>query len=116
MTCVDTIKAPIYDGADNIISLVLIADGDVLADLSAVTRVVVDLDGSQIIDSDVVGGSVIWYNEQELYRGQLVDVLRLQLGDQGLIPGSYPDVAITVYDAIYTNGLRVENDILFTVT
>ncbi len=116
MTCFTTIKAPVYTGSDNIIRLVLIADGDVLADLSAITRVVLDLDGgTTVIDTDVVGAGVIWWTDQDQYRGQTVDVLSLQLGDQGIAVGTYENVALTIYDAIYVNGLRVENDLVLTV-
>lgn len=114
MGCSAPIAAPIYTGRDNVIRLVLFQDGDVLADLSAVTRVTIDLGGT-VIDSDIAGGSVIWWTDQEAYRGQNVDVLSLQLGDQGIAAGAYSDVVIVVYDAIYTNGLRLENDIKLTV-
>ncbi len=116
MNCYATIKSPVYNGSDNIITLVLIADGAVLADLSGVTRVVLDLDGgTTVIDTDVVGGGVIWWTDQSEYRGQTVDVLRMQLGDQNIAAGTYSDVALTVYDSIYLNGLRVENDLVLTV-
>lgn len=117
--CAKAISASVYSGADNIIRLVLIADGDVLRDLSAVTRVTVtvtDENGVEtLIDSDVVGGSVIWWTDQQDYRGSPTDVLSLQLGDQGLAAGSYPKTEIKIYDAIYTNGLMVENDLKLTV-
>ena len=45
-----------------------------------------------------------------------MDLLRLQLGDQGITAGTYDDVAIIVYDSTYTNGLQVENDIRITVS
>ena len=97
------------------ISLVLVADGSVLSDLSAVTRVVIDLDGVTTVDSDIAGSSVIWWTDQATYMGSLVDVLRLQLGDQSIAEGEYPDAAVIVYDATYALGLRVENAIEVTV-
>jgi len=116
MNCANPIAAPVYIGRDNVIRLVLIRDGDVLSDLSAVTRVTVDLDGgTTVIDSDLAGGSVIWWTDTTEYRGASVDVLSLQLGDQGIAAGVYDDVAIVLYDAVYTNGLRLENAVKFTV-
>ena len=116
MSCSPSIAAPVYSGRDNVITLVLEADGARLADLSAVTRVTVDLDGgTTVIDSDVVGGSVIWWTDQITYRGAATDVLRLQLGDQSLPAGTYGDVGITLFDATYVLGLRVENTVRLTV-
>ncbi len=114
MRCSAAILASVYNGADNTITLVLIADGDLLVDLSGVTRVVVELDPSNIVDSD--SSSAIRWTEQESYRGQVTDVLRLQLGGEGLAVGEYAGVKITVYDsADYLNGIRVENNIKITV-
>lgn len=116
MSCAQAIRAPVYIGRDNVIRLVLITDGDVLADLSAVTRVTLDLDGgTTVVDSAIAGGSVIWWTDTDTYRGATVDVLSLQLGDQGLTAGTYSDVELVIYDAIYTNGLRLENDLQLTV-
>jgi len=107
MACSNPIAAPVYIGRDNIIRLVLFRDGTVLDDLSGVTRVTVDIDGgTTVIDSDVVGGSVIWWTDTTQYHGQTVDVLSLQLGGQGIAAGTYTDVKLVVYDAIYTNGRR----------
>lgn len=116
MACYDALAAKVFTGRDNIIRLVLIADGDVLADLSGVTRVVVDMDGgTTVIDSDIAGGGVIWWTDQQSYRGQTVDVLSLQLGDQSIPVGAYSDVELIVYDSTYPNGLRVENAVKITV-
>lgn len=117
MTCTNVIAAPVYSGRDNVISLILEADGVVLDSLAAVTRVTVDMDGGvTVLDSDIVGSSVIWWTDSTTYRGDTVDLLRLQLGDQGITAGTYDDVAIVVYDSTYTNGLQVENDIRITVS
>lgn len=108
--------APVYSDRDNVIRLVLIAGGDVLADLSAVTRVTLDLDGgTTVIDSASAGPGVIWWTDTSAYRGATVDVLSLQLGDQGIAPGAYGDTELVIYDAIYTNGLRLENTLSLTV-
>ena len=116
MSCSAPIAAAVYTGRDNVISLVLEADGERLADLSAVTRVTVDLDGGMtVIDSDVVGASVIWWTDQVSYRGALTDVLRLQLGDQSLAVGTYDDVEIILFDVTYPLGLRIETPVRITV-
>lgn len=109
------IEAGVWTGRDNALALVLIADGQAVADLSGVTRAVVDLDGSQVVDSDLVGAGVIWWNEQESYRGALVDVLKLRLGGQGLTPGVYQNVEVVVYDGNNPNGLIVETGTKITV-
>jgi len=116
MACSNPIAAPVYIGRDNIIQLVLFRDGAVLDDLSGVTRVTVDLDGgTTVIDSDIAGGSVIWWTGTAQYHAQTVDVLSLQLGDQSIPAGTYTDVKLVLYDAVYTNGLQLENTIKLTV-
>lgn len=115
MTCAQPILAPIYLGRDNLLRLVLSHDNAVLADLSAVTRVVVTFDADNVIDSDTAGAGVIWWTDTASHRGQTVDVLSLQLGDQAIPAGVYDEVAIVIYDATYTNGLRIENAIKLTV-
>lgn len=116
MYCAAPILAGVYSGRDNVISLVLVADGAVLSDLSGVTRVTVDLDsGTTVIDSDIAGSSVIWWTDSEAHRGETVDVLRMALGSEAIAAGTYDDVEIVVYDATYPDGLRVENDIRLTV-
>jgi len=117
MSCASRIAARVYLNRDNILQLVLFRDGDVLTDLSAVTRVTVDLDGgTTVVDSDIAGGSVIWWTDTTQYRGREVDILSLQLGDQGITAGVYEDVAVVIYDAVYTNGLRLETPLKLTVT
>lgn len=115
MTCAQQILAPVYRGRNNLLRLVLSHDNAVLADLSAVTRVVVTLDADNIIDSDSVSSGVIWWTDTAQHRGQTVNVLTLQLGAQNIPAGVYDGVQITIYDATYTNGLRVENAIKLTV-
>lgn len=111
---------PVYTGRDNVERLVLFDRNEPL-DLAPVTRVTIDLNGT-VIDSDITGAGVIWWTDQQAYRGQTVTVLSLQLGDQGLTPGNYGDgeddlgpVELVVYDAMYLNGLRIENPIAVTV-
>ena len=115
MPCLDAIAAPVYAGRDNVLTLVLYADGVLLADLSGVTRAVVDLDGgTTVIDSDSAPGA-IWWTDTANHRGQSVDVLTLQLGNQGIAAGTYSGVEVILYDSTYPNGLQVENPITLTV-
>jgi hypothetical protein len=111
MSCSPPIDAPVFTGRDNVITLVLHADGAPLSDLSAVTRVTVDFDGgTTVIDSDVVGGSVVWWTDQVMDRGALTDVLRLKLGGEGITEREYVGVRVVLFDgASYPNGLQVEN-------
>lgn len=116
MTCAPAIALNVYNGRDNVETLVLFRDGAVISDLSGVSRVTVDVDGgTTVIDSAVVGSSVIWWTDTTTYRGSTVDVLRLQLGGQSITAGTYTGVEIVTYDATYPNGLRVENTIKMVV-
>lgn len=115
MGCPESIRDKVFDGRDNVLRYVLYADGDALADLSGVTRVTIDPGGAaSLIDSAVVGSGVIWWTDQAQHRGETVDVLSLKLGGQGVALGTYENVEIVVYDAVYTNGLEVETDIELT--
>ena len=101
MTC--SVSETVYLNRDNTIQLVLSSDGVAVADLSAITRIVVTV-GSTTIDSAVVGSSVIWWTDQDTYDGALVDVLKLKLGHQSLSAGAYEDCRITYYDPARPNG------------
>ena len=114
MTCNAEVLAPIYTGKDNRVSLILFGNGRVLTPLASVTQVIVEI-GGLTIDSTIVGQAVIWWYESVPYRGEEIDVLRLKLGNLGIPAGTYDNVEITIFDAIYTNGLQIENNIIFTV-
>ena len=109
-----TTSARVYNGRDNIISLVLLDDGVVLTDLSPVTRATVEVAGV-LIDSATAGADVIWWSQQAEYEGQMIDVLRLRLGEQGIPAGVYNDVDVVIYDSVYIQGLRVQTPVEFTV-
>lgn len=116
MTCNAPIALSVYPPHDNVDTLILEPDGVVLGDLSAVTRVTVDLGGTTtLIDSAVVGSSVIWWTDQLSHRGKTIDVLRLRLGGQSIPAATYSGVKIAVYDGVSINGLRIKNDITITV-
>ncbi len=114
MSCNAEVLAPIYTGNDNRVSLILFGNGRVLTSLASITQVIVEIAGLTF-DSTVVGQTVIWWFESVEYRGEEIDVLRLKLGNLGIPAGTYEDVEITIFDAIYTNGLKIENNIIFTV-
>ena len=114
MKCFGDIDATVYNGTDNSFALVLGADGKVLNELDGITRATIAINGT-VIDSDIAGGAVIWWTDQQQHRGQLVDVLKFRLGHEGLTPGEYAG-SVEIYDAAaYVNGLRLENDLAVTV-
>jgi len=98
---------------DNEFALFLLSRGVPLADLSDITRVVLEVDG-QTIDSAVVGSSVIWWSDSEEWRpGQLKPVVKFKLGNVGdgeggllLEPGVVHGCKIVTYDAGHPNGLE----------
>ena len=109
------IAETVYNGRDNIITLVLSNNGSVITDLSGVTRVVVKIDDSTTVDSDVVGSSVIWWTDSLTYRGATTDVLRFKLGGQSLDAGEYQGVEVVFYDGNLTNGAQLQSGMTLTV-
>lgn len=100
----------VINGSDNVVRIALYAKGVALADLAALTRATVAFGvDAVLIDSVVVGSSVIWWTDSETYRGASTDVLSLALGGQSIPAGTYEDVKIKIYSAAYTGGLQVEN-------
>ena len=115
MGCDTAIAAPVYNGYDNELRLILFNAGQALADLSGLTRVTVSPGGAAaVIDSDTAPGAIRW-SDQESYRGQAVDVLTLKLGGEGLPAGVYEGVELVIYDAVYINGLKLETPLKLTV-
>jgi hypothetical protein len=108
-------------GRDNIVSLFLTTTpaqtglSSVLADLSAITRVLLVL-GDTTIDSDVVGSEVIWWTDQkadENDNGTLKDVLKLRLGAvlQSLeLPSGDYEQHVVAYDSDHALGLAYRDD------
>ena len=109
------IAESVYNGRDNIITLVLSNNGAVITDLTGLTRVTVKMDATTTIDSDVVGSSVIWWSDSVTYRGASTNVLRLALGGQSLTAGEYSGVEVVVYDATLTNGAQLQSPLKLTV-
>lgn len=119
MRC-DVPIADIYIGKGNVMKYAL-KDGCVaLNDLSAITRVVIDI-GSVSVDSSVVGDTVIWWDDQiDDYQGStedgtsVIDVVSARLGEQSIPEGIYYYGKITVYDPenplgiVWDSNLKVE--------
>jgi len=85
----------VYLGHDNTVDLLLKADGEAV-DLSSVTRMTLDVDGTTI-DSDESGDAFDWSGETT---GKVV----LALGAEELSNGRYT-ATLTVYDPSNTNGI-----------
>lgn len=94
----------VFNGTDGVIQYALLDDCSAVADLAAVTRVTIKV-GTVTVDSDVVGSSVIWWDEQITYRGQAIDVVTARLGGQGITAGEYLGGRLTVYDPVNPNGI-----------
>jgi hypothetical protein len=90
---------------DNASHLFLTEKGQIVG-LSSVTRVVITINGTDY-DSDDLGATRIWWNEQEVYDedGELHDVLKFKLGDQAITPGEYINCRVTLYDVSNPNGV-----------
>lgn len=113
----DIAQFNVINGSDNVVRIALYAKGVALADLAAITRATVDFGGAvTLVDSAVVGSSVIWWTDSETYRGASTDVLSLSLGGQSIPAGTYEDVKIKIYSAAYDDGLQVENRLRAIVT
>ncbi len=99
----------VFNGRDNVIEWTLTEDGEAF-DLSAVTRYIIDFDGTQTADSNVdpsaFDGS-----------GGVTGVLRLQLGQltTPIDPGTYHDAKLVIYTAAATAGIVWQDGIGFRV-
>ena len=104
----------------NISEWVITDDGTPLDDLSSLSRAVICV-GSDTVDSDVDGSSVIWWTDSVTsitlpdgtsYTG---DVLRSRMGKADLTVGEHEDCRIVVYDTDYPDGLVVTSNMRVTV-
>lgn len=96
----------VYQGRDNAIDLVLLADGEPVA-LDVITRVVLEV-GETTLDSDALGlgvGQPFDPTKSVTYEGASVDALTLRLGGQGLTPGDHDNCRLIVYDPDHPSGL-----------
>ena len=115
MTCIYPVLCDqVYNGRDNVISLVLSNEGSVITDLSSLTRATITI-GATTIDSDVVGSTVIWWTDTVTHLGVTTDVLKFKLGGQSLTAGEYTGVAVVIYDSVLTSGARLLNALKITV-
>lgn len=89
-------------GRDDIASYALTNDGAIVADLSSITRVVVELRGATL-DSSVQPALFDWTIKRTV-DGQSVDVLAINFGMAGLAATVY-DATIVTYDPSNPNGV-----------
>lgn len=108
------VRETIYDGRDNVVSLVITEDGVPVSDLSGLTRVVLTV-GGVAVDSDDAGSDVIWWTDSAVYDGQTVDVLKLRLGHQNIPLGTYTNGCLILFDAVATSGIIYADDMKLTV-
>lgn len=104
----------VYLDRDNIISLVILEDGEPVADLSGITRVVLTVAGA-VLDSDVVGATVIWWTDQVTYEEQTVDALSLRLGHEDLTPGTYEDGCLVLFNVYNPAGVVYAKNLRFKI-
>lgn len=115
MNCARPIGWTVYSDRDNAAWLVLEnEDGSYMDSFSALTRVTLTV-GETVIDSDVVGSSVIWWTDTVEFRGQTLPVIKFALGTLGLAVGTYTNCELILYDAGNTNGVQIQNAIKLTV-
>jgi hypothetical protein len=98
----------IYNGRDNRIDLLLKNDlndgnGFVPANLSGVTKIDMDFDGTTVSSTDKAAGVITW--DQPSYA---TGEIRCVLGASSIPAAEYPAVPIYVYDAGNPNGIRWE--------
>lgn len=115
MSSFPVIAEAVYNGRDNIITLVLSNNGAVITDLSGLTRATVKIDATTTIDSAVAGSGVIWWTDSVSYRGTSTNVLRFKLGGQAITAGEYAGCEVVIYDATLTNGVQIESPLKLTV-
>lgn len=113
-------REEVWIGHSNTIELVIAGADGPLTDLSAFTRAVFCIGGTEV-DSDIEGSGVIWWNESVTnkaveglgtYTG---DVLRARLGLALTESGDFSKSRLTMYSASYADGLVVSDDITFKV-
>jgi len=102
-----------FTGRDNEQDVVLLSDG-VPVDPSSFTRVVVDVDGTTLLDSQTDPAFFQW-PVAGTWKGQAVSVIRLKLGAAGVAAGEYPHGRLIVYDPGYPNGLVWTEDVLISI-
>ena len=90
MSSFPVIAEAVYNGRDNIITLVLSNNGVVLTDLSGLTRATVKIDATTTIDSAVAGSGVIWWTDTVTYRGTIAgDEIRFTRNVQDYVNESF---------------------------
>lgn len=97
----------LYPPYDNVNCLVLTENKEPVS-LGSVTSVIIRITGVDY-DSDILGGTKIWWNEQvasPFDKTVLVDALKFKLGqDVGLAKGKYEDCWVILFDVSNPNGV-----------
>lgn len=96
----------VFNGADNQNTLVILEDGEIKVDLSAITRVVVKV-STVTFDSDSADANLndITWNTSVTYDGVSTNVVKMRLGHGSVPAGTYRDACVKLYDAINDDGV-----------
>lgn len=89
----------VYLSHANTITLILLNNGSPV-DLSTVTRMTLSVGTSLIDSSNIDGGSITW-NKSGYSKGEV----RLNLGAQSLIAGTYSSCYLIAYDPVNVTGI-----------
>lgn len=108
----------IHAGHHNVNGFLLLADGVVMTDASAITRMVLTLtpaSGSDdvVVDSDINAAAFNW-SGTTAYKGAMVALLVLALGLLAIAKGRYQGTLV-IYSIDYPNGLVWATGIDFRV-
>ena len=107
----------IVNGSDNIVSIILYADGvPVNMVSSGITRIIIEVDdeAGTSLDSDVIT-SMAW-NAPVDVDGQTAYPITFPGDDAGLAAGVYRDCFVRVFDNLNTTGIIWPDPVSFVVT
>jgi hypothetical protein len=113
-------REEVWIGHSNITEFVVADSDGPVTDLSAFTRAVFCIGGTEV-DSDVEGSLVIWWTDSVgskfvqgvgTYSGQVV---RARLGEVLTEAGEFPKSRLIMYSPDYAEGLVISDDIFFRV-
>jgi hypothetical protein len=114
-------REEVWLNRSNTIEWVVVQDDTPVSSLATVTRAVITV-GNDVVDSDTVGSSVIWWTDsvtdKELDDGSTYsgDVVKARLGYvSALDVGEYDDCRLIIYDTSNVSGLVVSDNISITV-
>lgn len=111
----DTSKEVVILNRDNEFALFLMSQGNPLTEMGTITRVTIEINGT-LIDSDVVGSSVIWWTDSEEWRaGDTRPVVKFKLGGQTLDVGIARGCTVVTYDPVNTSGIEWTRNLVVEV-